>query len=96
VIADVPDGVVIHVKVIPRAGRTELAGTRDRSLLIRLAAAPVEGAANAELVAYLASLLDLPKRNIVVVAGERSRNKTIKIIGVTAAGVRERIAIDDR
>lgn len=95
-ISDGPDGAVIDVKVIPRAGRTELAGTRHEALLIRLAAPPVEGAANEELLAFLARLLDLPKRNIILVAGERSRHKKIKVIGTTAARVREKIAVDER
>ena len=95
-ISDGPDGAVIDVKVIPRAGRTELVGTRHEALLIRLAAPPVEGAANEELLAFLARLLDLPKRNIILVAGERSRHKKIKVIGTTAARVREKIAVDER
>jgi uncharacterized protein (TIGR00251 family) len=95
VISDEPDGAVIDVKVIPRAGRTELAGTRNEALLIRLAAPPVEGAANDELLAFLARLLDLPRRNIIVVAGKKSRRKKIKVIGATAARLREKIAVDE-
>jgi uncharacterized protein (TIGR00251 family) len=91
VISDAPDGAVIDIKVIPRAGRTMIAGTRDNALLIRLAAAPVEGAANAELIALLSDVLDLPKRNFVVIAGERSRNKKIKVLGATADALRTRL-----
>ena len=50
-ISDAPDGAILTVKVIPRAGRTAIAGARDNALLIRLAAAPVDGAANAALLA---------------------------------------------
>jgi uncharacterized protein (TIGR00251 family) len=63
------------VRVIPRAGRTEIAGVRDGAVLVRLAAAPVEGAANAELIDLLARILRIPKRDITIVSGERSRSK---------------------
>jgi uncharacterized protein (TIGR00251 family) len=88
----VNDSATLDIKVIPRAGRTALAGTRDGSLLIRLAAAPVDGAANSELIAFLASLLDVPKRNITIVAGEKGRQKRVRIDGVTAEAVRQRCA----
>lgn len=82
--------MILDVKVIPRAGRTALAGIRDGSVLIRLAAAPVEGAANAELIAFLANLLDIPKRSISIVAGEKSRQKRVRIDGVTDETVRRK------
>ena len=93
-IRDAPEGAIIDIKVIPRAGRTTLAGTRDDALLIRLAAAPVAGAANAELITFLADLLDIPKRHVVVLAGEQSRSKRIKVIGLTAALVREKLSAE--
>ena len=95
-ISDAPDGAVIDIKVIPRAGRTMIAGTRDNALLIRLAAAPVEGAANAELIALLSDTLDLPKRNFVVVAGEKSRTKKIKVIGATADTLRALLQVEGK
>jgi uncharacterized protein len=84
--------VILDIKVIPRAGRSALAGTRDGSILIRLAAAPVDGAANAELIAFLSTLLDVPKRNITIVSGETSRQKRVRIDGVTAEAVRQKCA----
>ena len=90
-IDDTPDGVVIDIKVIPRAGRTQLAGTRDNAILIRLAAAPVEGAANAELIAFLSHVLHIPKRDITVIAGEKSRSKRVKLGRVAIDVVRARL-----
>jgi uncharacterized protein (TIGR00251 family) len=87
----VSDGVVLDIKVIPRAGRTRLAGTREGALLIRLAAAPVDGAANAELIAFLSRLLDIPKRQITLVSGDKSRQKRVKISGMTADVVQRRL-----
>ena len=84
------DSVVVDVKVVPRAGRTAFAGTRDGALLIRLAAAPVDGAANEALVSFLSQLFDVPKRQITIVAGDKSRQKRVRINGVTAEAVRQR------
>jgi uncharacterized protein len=88
-IADTPAGAVFDVRVIPRAGRTGVAGTRDGALLVRLAAAPVDGAANDALIALLAGVLDRPRRDIVIVAGARSRSKRVRVDGATAAAVRD-------
>jgi uncharacterized protein (TIGR00251 family) len=72
----------LDIRVIPRAGRNEFAGLRDGALVVRLAAAPVDGAANDELIALLAKALKIPKRDIAIVGGERSRSKRIRIAGV--------------
>ena len=78
-----PDGVVITVRVIPRAGRSEVAGTRDGALLVRLNAAPVDGAANAELIEVLSEALGVPKRAVTIASGERARRKTVRVAGIT-------------
>jgi uncharacterized protein (TIGR00251 family) len=72
----------LEIRVIPRAGRSGFAGLRDGALLVRLAAAPVDGAANDELIALLAKTLRIPKRDITIVSGERSRSKRIRIAGL--------------
>ena len=76
--------VFLDVRVIPRASRPGLAGTRDGAILVRLSAAPVEGAANAELIQVLAKALEVPKRQVTIVAGERGRLKRVKVEGLTA------------
>jgi hypothetical protein len=73
------------VRVIPRAGRSEFAGLRDGALLVRLAAAPVDGAANDELIALVARALGVPKRDITLVSGERSRSKRIRVANIDRA-----------
>ena len=77
------DGVTFRIRVTPRAGRTVIAGERDDALVIKLAAAPVDGAANDAVIALLASLLDRPKRDVSIVSGERSRNKVMEIRGTS-------------
>jgi uncharacterized protein (TIGR00251 family) len=83
--ADSPAGVVFAVRVIPRARKTGIAGTRDGALVVRLSAAPVDGAANAALITYLSSLFDRPRSDVAIVAGQTSREKRIAVSGVTAA-----------
>jgi uncharacterized protein (TIGR00251 family) len=85
VITEVDGGVILDVRVIPRAGRSGLAGTRDHALLVRLGAAPVDGAANAELVTVVAEAFDVPRRQVAIVSGERARQKRVRLTGVTAA-----------
>jgi uncharacterized protein (TIGR00251 family) len=72
----------LDIRVIPRAGRSGFAGLRDGALLVKLAAAPVDGAANDELIALLAKALRMPKRDILIVSGERSRTKRVRIAGI--------------
>jgi uncharacterized protein (TIGR00251 family) len=82
----------ILVRVIPRAGRTGLAGKRGDAVLVRLAAAPVEGAANEALVAFLADVLACPRRDIAIVGGERSRDKRLRIAGLTIDEIERRLS----
>ena len=88
-ITSVPGGVHLAVRVIPRAARTQIAGTRHGALLVRLAAPPVEGAANQALIAFLATLLDVPRGCVTLVSGDRSRTKQVAIEGMTPARLRE-------
>ena len=80
--------VVLNVRVIPRAKKTELSGERDGALVVRVAAPPVEGAANEALIDFLARALGVPKRAVQIVSGERGRLKRIAIAGVTEAQIR--------
>ena len=82
------DGVRLWVRVQPRASRTELAGELDGVLKVRIAAPPVEGEANRELVRYLAKLLGVAPSRVRVASGERGRGKTVEVEGVSVAAVR--------
>lgn len=73
---------LLEVRVVPRAGRSGIAGVREGALLVKLAAAPVDGAANAELIAVLAEALGVPKRSLEIVSGERSRSKRVRVAGL--------------
>ena len=84
-------GVTLRVRVVPRAGRTGVAGSREDALLVRLAAAPVDGAANDTLIAFLSELFERPKRDITLISGHTSRDKRIAIAGVTEGDVTARL-----
>lgn len=72
----------LDVRVTPRAGRSQVAGVRDGVVQIKLAAAPVDGAANSELIDLLSRALKVPKRDIAIVSGEHSRSKRVRVAGM--------------
>ena len=76
---ETPDGVVVPVRVVPRAGRSSVDGVVEGALRVRLAAPPVEGAANRELCEFLARLLDVPRRDVEIVGGAQSRRKSVLV-----------------
>jgi uncharacterized protein (TIGR00251 family) len=66
-------------------------GLRGDAVLIRLAAPPVEGAANEALIAFLSEALGVPRRSIAIVSGEKSRDKRVRIEGLDEAAARDRL-----
>ncbi len=76
---------ILSIRVIPRSPRTRVDGRRGDAVLIRLNAPPVEGAANDALIAFLSETLKLPRRNIRIVAGEKSRDKRVAIADMDTA-----------
>lgn len=96
-IVDSPGGCTVAVRVIPRAKRSAFDGQRDGAApgekvwLVRLAAPPVDGAANDALIALFADVFDLPRRSIQIVSGERAREKRVRLEGLAAAEARTRL-----
>jgi len=80
--ADAPPSAVLNIRVIPRSPRTLVDGRRGDAILVRLAAPPVDGAANEALIAFLSEALDLPRRDVTLVGGERSRDKRVRVSGL--------------
>lgn len=76
--------LVFAVRVVPRASKTEAAGEHDGALKVRVAAPPVEGAANAELVRFLAKRLGVPAGSVEVVNGHTARTKVVRAAGAKA------------
>ena len=91
----VKDGEVrfeVHAK--PRAKKSAILGTRTEGALdVSIAAPPVDGAANDELVRLLAKALGIPKAGIRVVRGESSRHKVVGVTGLDPAELRERLRL---
>lgn len=84
-IRETTTGVEVSVRVIPRARKSDVSGRRGDALLVRLAAPPLEGAANSALVELLADRLGTPARFIRIIGGDRSRDKRVAVFGVTRA-----------
>ncbi len=91
VIGAARSALTLTLRVTPRASRDALS-IEEGQLRVRLRAAPVDGAANAALIALLAERLGLPRRAFTIIQGETARVKRIAIAGVTADDLRQRIA----
>jgi hypothetical protein len=78
--------VTIHV--VPRARSTEVAGAHGDAVKVRVAAPPVDGAANAELVRFIARRLGVPKARVTIVGGAAGRRKTVAVEGVAGSDLR--------
>ena len=79
----VTGGVRLAIFAKPRAKATEIRGVRDGAVEIALAAAPVDGAANEELIRFLAEVMGVPKRDVVLLAGEGGKQKRVEVRGVS-------------
>ena len=79
------------VWVQPRASRTEVAGMRGEAVKIRLAAPPVDGAANDELVRFVAAMLGVARSAVSIAAGQTSRLKTIEVDGIDRPTLEKRL-----
>ena len=82
----------ISLRVQPRASRNAVVGWTGDTLNIRLTPPPVEGAANAACLDFLAKLLDLSPSRLAIIQGARSRTKVIRITGLTQGEIRARLS----
>ena len=86
---DAPQTTTIDVKVLPRSSKDEIVGKKDGIYKIKLTAPAIEGKANKALLKLLAKKLGLPKREIRIISGERSRMKSIRIDRLTFEQVKK-------
>jgi uncharacterized protein (TIGR00251 family) len=84
-------GLTFAVSVVPRASRSEIVGEHNGALRVRIAAPPVAGAANRELVRTLAKIFKLPQNAVEIVSGANSKNKTVRLRGADAATLEQLI-----
>jgi len=82
---------LLKLHVIPRGSRNEIIGKRGDSLCVKITAPPVEGAANEAIVKFIADALSVRKSQVEIVSGGKSREKTLRIIGLSDEDVIARI-----
>lgn len=90
-VRDTSEGAVFAVKVHPRAKRDAITGEIADALKLALTAPAVEGRANEACIEFLAKLLKVPRSSISIAAGQNSRNKVIRVAGLSAEEVRKRL-----
>lgn len=88
-----PKGATILVLVAPRASRTKVVGVHDGRLKVQLSAPPVDGAANTQLVEFIAGELGVRRGDVGLISGQSSRRKTLLVTGVTPDEVRRALQV---
>jgi len=83
----------LRVRLQPRARRDEIAGERDGAVLVRVTAPPADGKANAALVKLVAKRAGVAKGKVSVARGERSRDKVIRVEGLSGAELRRALGL---
>jgi uncharacterized protein (TIGR00251 family) len=86
-------GVSLSVRLQPKAKKTAVLGELDGALKLAVTAPPIEGRANEALVRFVAELLKVARSSVTIAAGAASRNKVIRIEGLTAEQVRSRLQL---
>ena len=84
-------GVTFALKVHPRARKNAITGEVGNALKLSLTTPPVEGRANEACIEFFAKLLKVPRSSVTIAAGQSSRNKVIRVAGVTGQYVRDRL-----
>ena len=84
-------GTTFAVKIHPRAKNNAITGQVGDALKVALTAPPIDGKANQACIEFFAKLLNVPRSSVTIAAGQTSRNKVIRVAGLTAQQVRERL-----
>ena len=90
----VAEGVALALHVQPRASKNEIVGLQGDEIKIRLTSPPVEGAANRLCCAFLAKLCNVPKSDVSLLSGDRSRHKRLLVRGIDVATARRLLGLD--
>ena len=86
-------GLEVRIHVQPRARRSELSGIHNGTLKIKVLAPPVDDAANRAIIEFFSSLLDISKSSIRITSGQKSRDKTLLIQGLSRKAFIARLEI---
>jgi uncharacterized protein len=90
-VRDTPGGATFAVKVHPRAKKNAITGEIGGALKVALTAPPVEGKANQACIEFFAKLLKVSRSSVTIASGQTSRNKVVRVAGVTAQCVHDRL-----
>jgi len=90
---DADRGATFAVKVHPRAKKNAITGEFGDALKVSLTTPPVEGRANDACIEFFAKLLRVPRSSVTIASGQSSRNKVIRVTGITAKQVREKLGV---
>jgi len=90
-IRETSKGLLLPVRVVPRASKDEIQGVHGDALKVRLQAPPVEGKANQALIRFLSDALDIPRAQFSIASGETGRNKAVLIAGINTQHLSEKI-----
>ena len=82
-LTETKEGLILPVRVTPKARENKIVGWRGDELKIKVMAPPEKGAANRSLVSLLAKHLKLPQRDIILMKGDTSRHKLVCLVGLT-------------
>ena len=74
--------LIINVRVVPRASKSEIVGEHNGALKVRVNALPIDGAANAELIKILSKKLNVPNSAVEIISGQTSKHKQVRINGL--------------
>lgn len=92
VIHDSSSGATFAVKVHPRAKKNAITGEVGDALKVALTAPPVDGKANEACIDFFAKLLNVPRSSVTIASGQTSRNKVIRVAGLSAEELKMRLA----
>jgi uncharacterized protein (TIGR00251 family) len=84
-------GIAFAVKVHPRAKKNAITGELGEALKVSLTTPPIEGRANEACIEFFAKLLKVPRSSITIASGQTCRNKVIRVAGISATELRDRI-----
>jgi uncharacterized protein (TIGR00251 family) len=87
------ESALLSIRVQPRAKRDEVVGERAGAIVIRLNAPPVDGKANAALIAFVAKAAGVPRSRVEIVRGATSREKVIRVSGVAEGELRRALGL---
>jgi uncharacterized protein (TIGR00251 family) len=86
-VTEIADGLILSLWVQPKAGRNEIVGVVQDELKVKIKAPPIDGAANAELIKFLAREFGVKKSTLQILGGGNGRHKKVKLVGATFISV---------